>query len=66
VDADVLVPIRLDDTIFNWDSHLKCEVTRRMLSDFTAAMPGSAKYNGELQKLIQALNPRSWPPGAGR
>jgi hypothetical protein len=66
VDADVLVPIRLDDTIFNWDSHLKGEVTRRMLSDFTAAMPGSAKYNGELQKLIQALNPRSWPPGAGR
>lgn len=62
----MLVPIRLDNTIFEWDSHLKGEVTRRMISDFTDASPGSAKYNGELQKLIQALNPTSWPPGVGR
>ncbi len=62
VDADVLIPIRLDDTIFNWDSHLKIEVSRRMISDFTDAPPGSEKYQAELQKLIHALNPQSWTP----
>lgn len=66
MDADVLVTIRLDNTIFNWDSHLKNEVTRRMISDFTDAPPGGDKYNGELQKLIQALNPKSWPPQPSR
>ncbi len=62
VDADVLIPIRLDDTIFAWDSHLKGEVTRRMVADFTDVSPGSDKYNRELQALIKALNPQSWPP----
>ena len=62
VDADVLIPIRLDDTIFNWDSHLKTEVSRRMISDFTDALPGGEKYRDELQKLINSLNPRAWPP----
>ena len=61
VDADVLIPIRLDDTIFNWDSHLKIEVSRRMISDFTDAPPGSEKYQAELQKLIYSLNPQAWP-----
>jgi hypothetical protein len=64
VDADVLIPIRLDDTIFKWDSHLKGEVTRRMVADFTDAPPGSDKYQRELQQLIKALNPQSWPPAA--
>ena len=62
VDADVLVPIRLDDTIFRWDSYLKGEVTRRMVTDFTDAPPGGDKYNRELRALIGALNPQSWPP----
>ena len=60
--ADVLIPIRLDDIIFSWDSHLKGEVTKRMVADFTDAPPGSDKYNWELQALIKALNPTSWPP----
>ena len=64
VDADVLIPIRLDDTIFKWESQLKSEVTRRMVPDFTDAPPGSDKYNRELQALIKALNPKSWPPVA--
>jgi hypothetical protein len=62
----VLIPIRLDDTIFGWDSHLKSEVTRRMVADFTSAPPGSDKYQHELQHLIKALNPKSWPPVASR
>ena len=62
VDADVLIPIRLDNTIFSWDSHLKSEVTKRMVADFTDAPPGTDKYNRELQALIKALNPTSWPP----
>ena len=62
VDADVLIPIRLDNTIFDWDSHLKIEVSRRMISDFTDASPDSEKYRNELQKLIDALNPKAWPP----
>jgi hypothetical protein len=44
------------------DSHLKGEVTRRMVADFTNVPPGSDKYNRELQALIKALNPQSWPP----
>ena len=62
VDADVLIPIRLDDTIFEWNSHLKIEVSRRMISDFTGAPLGSEKYQAELQKLILSLNPQTWPP----
>ena len=65
VDADVLIPIRLDDTIFEWDSHLKIEVSRRMISDFTGftgAPPDSEKYRDELQKLIHSLNPKAWLP----
>ena len=61
VDADVLIPIRIDDTIFNWDSHLKIEVSRRMISDFTDAPPDSEKYQNERQKLIDSLNPKAWP-----
>ncbi len=58
----MLIPIRLDDTIFDWDSHLQIEVSRRMISDFTDALPDSQKYQDELQKLIHALNPKAWPP----
>ena len=32
-----------------------------MISDFTDAPPGTEKYQGELQKLIDSLNPKSWP-----
>ena len=53
----MLIPIRLDDTIFQWDSHLKGEVTRRMISDFTGASPGSDKYQQELRALIEAHRP---------
>ncbi len=63
VDADVLFPIRIDNTIFQWTSHLKGEVARRMVADFTNAPPGSEKYQRELQTLIESLNPKSWPPG---
>jgi len=62
VDADVLIPMRLDDTIFAWDSHLKGDVTRRMVADLTDAVPGSDKYEHELQELVKTLNPKSWPP----
>jgi hypothetical protein len=61
VDTDVLVPVRLDDTIFQWTSHFAPDVKRRMISDFTDAPPGSDKYKRELLKLINALNPRAWP-----
>jgi len=54
--------IRRDTSILRWDSHLQIEVSRRMISDFTDASPGSEKYQAELQKLIHALNPQSWPP----
>ena len=62
VDADVLIPIRLDNYMFEWQSHLKGDVTRRMSADFNDAAPGSDKYKHELQELVKALNPKSWPP----
>lgn len=62
VDANVLVPIRIDDSVFEWDSHIAADVTEYYIPDFTNAEPGSEKYRQELQKLIQALNPQTWPP----
>ncbi|MCH7787296.1 MAG: toll/interleukin-1 receptor domain-containing protein, partial [Chloroflexi bacterium] len=62
VDTKVLVPIRLDDTVFNWTSPLAPQVNRVYIPDFGKTRRGSKKYQRELQRLINALNPSTWPP----
>ncbi len=62
MDTDVLVSIRTDDFVFQWDSPLASQVNRLYIPDFTDASTDNEKYKHELQKLIEAINPRSWPP----
>ena len=62
VDKEVLVPIRIDDTLFNWDSQYAADVTRRFTPDFSNAPADSEKYQKQLSRLIDALNPATWPP----
>jgi uncharacterized protein YjbI with pentapeptide repeats len=63
-DSDVLIPIRLDDTLFEWESQFQVDVTRKIIGDFTDAAPGTKKYQQQLEALIRGLNPRSWPSSA--
>lgn len=62
VDTNVLVPIRVDDFVFQWDSPLASQVKRLYIPDFTKEQAGEEKYQGELSKLKSALNPSAWPP----
>ena len=62
VGTDVLVPITIDDTIFKWTSHFAPDVRRRYVPDFSGALSDSKEYQRKLQQLVQALNPRAWPP----
>lgn len=62
VDTDVLFPIRLDDYVFEWDSPFQSRVTRKAISDFSEAEPGSKKFDAGVDKLVRDLDPRSWPP----
>jgi hypothetical protein len=62
VDADVIIPIRIDNSIFNWGPELLGEVSRRMIADFTSAERESDKYQEQIGKLVASLNPRAWPP----
>lgn len=64
VDTDVLIPIRLDDTLFRWESALAPQVKRKFIPDFSGAPPNSAKYEEQVHRLVQALNPKAWPPAA--
>ena len=60
-DTDVLIPITLDGYIFEWDSPLALHIKRKYIPDFSQARHRSKKYKAELEKLITALNPKSWP-----
>ncbi|MDO8532937.1 MAG: hypothetical protein Q7T26_12380 [Dehalococcoidia bacterium] len=62
MDVDVLVPIWLDDSVEHWESPYASEVTKKMAADFRGVTPGSKKYQHKLTQLINALNPKSWPP----
>lgn len=62
-DTDVLVPIRIDDTIFNWESQFAADVKRRYIPDFSGKTERrTPAYKTEVEKLIAALKPSAWPP----
>lgn len=50
--------LRIDETVFNWNSSLALQVTRVYIPGLTNAQPGSSKYERELQSAL----PRTWPP----
>lgn len=61
VDTDVLIPITLDGYIFEWDSPLAVHIKRKYIPNFSNAKRKGRGYTAELEKLITALNPKSWP-----
>ena len=66
-DTDVLVPIRIDDTIFKWQSQFTADVTKRYIPDFSGKTERrTSAYKAEVKKLIAALKPNAWPPNGVR
>jgi uncharacterized protein YjbI with pentapeptide repeats len=61
IDTDVLVPIRLDDSIFEWDSELAIRVKRKYIPDFREVQTDDEKYIQEFDRLLSALDPKTWP-----
>lgn len=61
-DQDVLFPIRIDNYIFDrWQHQLKSNVITRNIGDFVGWEDDAQKYTDSLHRLIQALDPKSWP-----
>jgi hypothetical protein len=61
-DKDVLFPIRVDNYIFDgWEHHRKADVTNRTIGDFVGWRRSTRKYEDALQRLLHALDPKSWP-----
>ena len=62
VDSTILIPIRLDNTIFNWDSRLRTSVLRRMIGDFSGTEADNQKYRREFSQLVRGMSILYWPP----
>ena len=60
-DTDVLIPITLDGYVFEWESPLAVHIKRKYIPDFSKARRRGKRYIAELEKLIAALNAKSWP-----
>ncbi len=61
LDEDVLCPVRLDNYVFDeWQHSRKADVIKRHIGDFQEWKTNKKKYNLELKKLLQALDPKSW------
>ena len=53
--VSALVPLTLDDFVFEWDGEFASEVRRRKVGDFTAWREGEPIPEEPLQQLIKAL-----------
>ena len=63
VDVDVLFPVRLDNYLLDeWEHPRKADVVAKHIGDFT----NPTFYKKEFSRLLQALNPESWPPKSPR
>ncbi|PKB63967.1 MAG: hypothetical protein BZY80_04780 [SAR202 cluster bacterium Io17-Chloro-G2] len=61
-DPDVLFPIRIDDFVLNgWEHHRKHNITSRNIGDFSGWDTDVQKYQDSLNRLLHALDPKSWP-----
>ena len=61
-DPDVLFPIRIDDYVFSgWEHHRKHNVISRNVGDFVGWETDVRKYQDSLNRLLHALDPKSWP-----
>ena len=53
-EGDVLFPIRLDDFIFEWDHHLKADITKKNIGDFRK-WHEPENYQRSIERLIKDL-----------
>lgn len=61
-DPDVLFPIFIDRYVFDhWQHHRKHNVTSRNIGDFSLWDTDVQKYQDSLNRLLHALDPKSWP-----
>jgi hypothetical protein len=61
-DRDVLFLIRIDDYVFNgWQHRRKMDVTGHTIGDFVGCDKDHQKYQRSLDRLLHALDPKSWP-----
>ena len=61
-DPDVLFPIRIDDYVLDgWEHYRKPDVTGRNVGDFVGWDTNVQKYQESLDRLLHALDPKSWP-----
>lgn len=61
-DQDVLFPVMIDNYVLEgWDHYLKDDVTSRTIGDFRGWDKNTKKYEGSLNRLLNALDPKSWP-----
>lgn len=61
-DPDVLFPVRVDNYILQgWHHYLKDAVTSRNIGDFRGWDKDAKKHEASLNRLLNALGPKSWP-----
>jgi len=61
-DSDVLIPIRIDNYVFqDWQHARKTDLTSRTIGDFIGWDQNNEKYEDSLARLLHALDPVSWP-----
>ena len=67
-ETPVLIPVSLDDTLFEWNGHWASELTRRHAADFAGWETDSAKYEECLNRVVRALrvddSARETPPAS--
>jgi TIR domain len=53
---DVLLPIRIDDAVFQWRHALKKDITAKMIVDFRGWNTKEALYTAAFERLFTAIN----------
>lgn len=62
LDEDVLFPIRIDNYVLEeWQHPRRADVILKHIGDFTGWQESQRKYESELDKLLHALDPATWP-----
>ncbi|WP_436715075.1 pentapeptide repeat-containing protein [Roseiconus lacunae] len=58
-----VIPLNLDDTLFDWDGPHSATITKRLAADFTGWESDNAKFESEFDKVVKALQTtREAPP----
>lgn len=61
LDAEVLFPVSVDDCLKGWKHSRKEDVVAKHIADFSGWQSHPEKYRHELENLLHALDPETWP-----